>query len=115
VPHRQRCPALYAGRAVADDPVEFGAQFFDDLGDAVFGQRILVAGLRRRKQAEILEPLVADQRLRQLGDAVDDVDQVEDHPPLGAHHQVEIAQPDVEIDDADFFPLLGQRSAKRSR
>ena len=50
-----------------------------------------------------LEPLVADQRLGELGVALDDVDEVEDHAPLGAHDEVEVAQADVEIDHDDVL------------
>ena len=47
IAHRQRGAALDPGRTVADDPVEFLPQLVNDFGDAVFGQRVLVAGLRR--------------------------------------------------------------------
>ena len=115
VPHRQRRAALDAGRTVADDPIEFRAQLRDDAGDAVFGERVLVAGLRGRQQIEIFQPLVANERLRQLGDAVDDVDQIEHHAPFGAHDQVEVAQPDIEVDDHDLLALLGERGTQRGR
>ena len=91
------------------------AQLVDDLGDALVGQRVLVAGLRCRQQVQILQALVADQRLRQFRHAVDDIDQVEHHAALGAHHQVEIAQADVEIDDDDLLAVLGERGAQCSR
>ncbi len=45
VPHGQSRAALNACRAIAYDPVEFRAQFADHFGDAVLGERILVAGL----------------------------------------------------------------------
>ena len=77
------------------------------------GQRVLVAGLRGRQQRQVVHPLVADQRLRQLGVALDHVDQVEHDAPLGPHHQVEVAQPDVEIDHDDGLPALRQRRPKR--
>ena len=93
----------------------FVAQVRDDLGDALLGERVLVAGLRSRKQKEILQALVANERLRQLGHAVDDVDQIKDDAPLGAQHQVEVAQADVEIDDHDLLAVVGQRGAQRSR
>ena len=87
----------------------------DDGGDAVLGQRVLVAGLRRRQQIKRLQALVADQRLRQLGDAVDDADQIEHDAALGPEHQIEIAQTDVEVDDDDLVALMGEGSAQRSR
>ncbi len=60
-----------------------------------------------------LDPLVADQRLRELGVALSDVDEVVDDPPLRAEHEVEIAQADVEIDDADLLAGLRERRADR--
>ena len=48
--HGEGGAALDAGRAVADDPVELCAQLFDDARDAVFGEGVLVAGLRRRQK-----------------------------------------------------------------
>jgi hypothetical protein len=57
----------------------------------------------------VLDPLVADQRLRQLGHPLHDVDEVVHHAALDAHHQVEVAQADVEIDHAHVLAGLGQR------
>ena len=71
--------------------------------------RVCEAGSRE----SVVEPLVADQRLRELGVALDDVDEVVDDPPLGAHDEVEIAQADVEIDDHDVLAGLRQRGAER--
>ena len=56
-----------------------------------------------------VQPLVADQRLRQLGVALHDVDQVIDHPALGSHDEVEVAQAHIEVDDDHFFAGLRQR------
>ena len=97
------------------DPVELLAQLVDHALDAFVGQRVLVAGLRGRQQIERLEPLVADQRLRQLGVALHDVDQVVDDAALGAHHEIEVAQADVEVDDDDALARLGERRAERRR
>ena len=91
------------------------AELGDDAADALVGQRILVAGLRGRQQPEIFEALVADQGLRQLGDALHHVDEVEHHAAFGAHHEIEVAQADVEIDHHDVLPALGKRRAERSR
>ena len=69
--HGERRAALDAGRTVADDPVEFArAARAITLRDALFGQGVLVAGLRGRQQRQSFEPLVADQRLRKLGHAL---------------------------------------------
>ena len=51
-----------------------------------------------------VDELVADKSLVELGVALRDVDEVEDHPALGAQDQIEIAQSDVEIDDATLPP-----------
>ena len=115
ISHRQCRAALDSGRAVADDPVETLAQLGDHAADAFFRQRVLVARLRGRQQVKVLEPLVANERLRQLGHALHDVDQVEDDTALGTHHQVKVAQADVEVDDRDFLVHLRQRCAQRCR
>jgi hypothetical protein len=49
----------------------------------------------------------------QLRFAVDDIDQVVDDAPLAAHDQVEVAQPDVEVDDHRFVPALREAQAMR--
>jgi hypothetical protein len=85
--HRQRCAALDASRAVADHPVEFIAQFLDDARDALFGQDILVPGLRGRQRPQRLEPLVSDEGLRKLRDALDDVDRRPRDAPLPSADQ----------------------------
>ena len=113
VPHRQKRASLDARRTVAENVVERLAQFADDPLDAVGGQRILVARLRGREQVQSVDALIADQRLRELGVALRHIDKVKDDAPLRAHHQIEIAQPDVEIDDADAPSALGERDAKR--
>jgi hypothetical protein len=94
--------ALDTGRRVADDVVVLFRQLFEHLADALDGQRVLVAGLRGRQHEEVVARACRDQRLIQVGLAVDDVDEVVDHAPLAAHDQVEVAQPDVEVDDNRF-------------
>ena len=83
--------------------------------DALLGQRVLVPGLRGRQQPQSVETLVADQGLRQLGDALHDVDQIEHDAPFGAHHEIEIAQADVEIHDDDLLSGLRECRADRGR
>jgi nitrate reductase beta subunit len=61
-----------------------------------------------------VEAFVADQRLRQLGVALDDVDEVVDDPAFSPHHEIEIAQADIEIDHNDPLAALRQRSAQGS-
>ena len=111
--HGERGPALDAGRAVADHPIEFATQLLDDAGNACLGQRILVARLRGRQQPQGLDALVADERLRKLRHALHHVDQVEHNSALGSHHQIEVAQADVEIDHGDVLAGLRERGAKR--
>ena len=89
---------LDAGRAVADDVVELLPQLFEHALDALALQRILVARLRGREDVEIVVALVLDQRLIEVGVTVDDIDEVEDDAPLATHDQIEVAQPDIEID-----------------
>ena len=109
--HRQRRAAFDAGWAVTDDPIEILSQIGDDSGDALLGQGVLVARLRGRQQKEILQTLVANERLRQFCYAVDDIDQIEDDAPLGTQNKVEVAEADVEIDDDDPVALAGQSGA----
>ncbi len=91
-------PALDAGGAVADHPVELFPELADHPRHAVVRQGILVAGLGGRKYGKRVHALVADERLRELGVAINDVDEIENDPALCPHHQVEIAQAHVEID-----------------
>src|SRR6185312_17100358 len=107
--HGERGAALDAGRAVAQNPVEPAPEFVDDAPDALVGQRVLVAGLGGRQQPEIFQPLVADQGLRQLGDALNHIDEIEHHAAFGTHYEVEVTQADVEIDHHDALPALGKR------
>ena len=111
--HGETCAFLDAGGTVADDPVEFFAEFLDDTGDACLGQGVLVAGLAGGEQAEGLDPLVADQGLGELGFALNDVDEIEHDAAFGAEDQIEVAQADVEIDDDGFLPGLREGDAER--
>jgi hypothetical protein len=43
---------------------------------------------------------------------VHDIDEVEYHPTFRPHHQVEIAQADVEIDNRNGIAALGDRCVK---
>ncbi len=111
--HSQHRAAFDARRAVANHPVEALPQVADDPLDALLREGVLVAGLRGRQKVQRVDALVADQRLRQLGVPLRDVDEVVNDPPLCAHHEVEIAQAHVEIDDADAFARLCERGADR--
>ena len=83
------------------------------LRDPVLGQAVLVPALRGRQKSERVKALVPDEGLRELGLAFDDVDQVKDHAPLGTHHQVEIAQADIKVDDHHLLAALRQRGTQR--
>ena len=83
---------LDPGRAVADDVVEAFFEFLEHPLDPLALQRILVARLRGREDIEAVVALVLDQRLVEFGVAVDDIDEIEDHPALATHDQVEVAQ-----------------------
>jgi hypothetical protein len=69
---------LDTGRAVADDEVELLLQLLEDALDAFPLQRVFVARLRGRKDVEIVVALILDQRLIEVGVAVDNIDEIED-------------------------------------
>ena len=106
-------PFSIPGGAVADHPVELRPQLRDDLCDPVLGQAILVLALRGRQQSERVQALVSNEGLRELGLAFDDVDEIKDHPSLGTHHEVEIAQADIEVDDHHLLSSLCKRRPQR--
>ncbi len=60
-----------------------------------------------------VDALVPNQRLRKLGVALRHIDEVKDDTPLCAHHQIEIAESDVKIDDANPASALRERGAER--
>ena len=93
----------------------FSLQLGDDAGDAFVGQRVLVPRLRGRQHGEVRDALVADQRLRQLGVALHDIDEIVDDAALGAHDEIEVAQPDVEVDEHDLLSALGESDAQCRR
>src|SRR5262249_56050452 len=84
----------------------------DDARDTVFGQRILVTGLRGGEKCEPLKTFVADQCLRKFRYALSHVDKVVDDAAFRTHHQVEIAQTYVEVDDDDILSELRQRCSQ---
>ena len=63
---------------------------------------------------QILQAFVANKRLRELCHAVDDVNQIKDHTALGAQHEVEVAQPDIEINDDNFRAVMGKSGTQCS-
>src|SRR5262249_40182705 len=114
MPHGEHRSAFDARRTVADYPIELLAQLRDNIGNAVGGECFLVAGLRSREQPQCIETLVADQRLRKFDGTLDHIDEVEYHPSFGAHHEIEIAQADVEIDHGHGLSGLSECCAKGS-
>ena len=110
--HGQQRTAFDASGAVAQHPVKGLAKFGDHAGNAFAGQRVLVPGLGRRKQHQIVQPLVADQRLGELCVALDHIDQIEHHTAFGAHDEIEVAQPHVEINDDHAFATLREGCAE---
>src|SRR5258705_8712699 len=99
-------------RAVADDEVELLLQFLEHPFDALALQRILVAGLRGRKDVEVVVALVLDQRLVEVGVAIDDIDEIEYDATLAAHYEIEVAQPHIEIDYHRLMTAQSQPGGK---
>ena len=64
-----------------------------------------------------MQAFVLDQRLLESAVALDDVHEVVHDTPLAAHDQIEVAQPDVEVDHGDTLATLRQstRDAGGSR
>ena len=70
-------------------------------------KRLLIPRLTGREHAQSLHLLVGYQRLGQRALLLEDVDEVEDDPTLDAEVYVEVAQSDVEIDDAGGMAAAG--------
>ncbi len=91
------------GGGIADNVLELHlGEIVQYLFDAFLGEGVFVAGLRSREDIQVLQLLVADQRLVQRGFSLDDVHEVVDDPALATHDEIEVAQPDVEVDDHGF-------------
>ncbi|MOA02937.1 hypothetical protein D3C78_1224140 [compost metagenome] len=111
--HGHQRAALDARGRVADDEVKAHfAQILEDLLDAILGQGFLVAGLRGGQHEQVVALLILDQRLIQVGFALDHIDQVIDHPALATHDQVEIAQTDVEVDDCGLVAAQSEAGSE---
>ena len=110
---RRERAMLDAGRAVADDIVEIILELVDDARHAFLAERVLVARLRGREDVEVVVALILDQRLIELGVAVDHIDEIEDDAAFAPHDQIEIAQPDIEIDDDRPVPAQCQPGCDR--
>ena len=55
---------------------------------------------------------VFDQRLVQIGFALDHIDQVVHHTALTTHDQIQVAQADIEINHSGFVAAQGQARRK---
>lgn len=66
--------------------------------NAILRQGLFIARLRGRQDVELIAALIPNQRLIEIGLPIDDIGKVIDDAALAAHDQIEIAQPDVEID-----------------
>ncbi len=107
--HGHERPALNPGRRVADDVGEAHVvELLEHVFHALHGERVFVAGLRGGEDEQVVALLVLDQRLGELGLALNDVDEVVHHAALAAHDEVEVAQADVEVDDGGFVAAQGQ-------
>src|SRR5260370_5208957 len=97
---------LDPGRAVADDIVEVFLQLVEHPLDPVPLQRFLVPPLRRREDVKVVVAVIPDQCVVELSVAVDDIDEIEHNAAFAPHDQVEVAQPDIEVDNDS--PLAAQ-------
>src|SRR5205085_12059584 len=67
---------------------------------------------RGRKNIEIVVALILNQRLIEIGVAVDHIDEIEHNAALAAHHEIEVAQSDVEINDHCLMAAQCQSGGK---
>src|SRR5207302_6422363 len=65
------------------------------------------------KDVKVVVALILDQRLVQLGVAVDHVDEIEHDAALAAHDQIEVAQPDIEVDNDGALAAQRQSGGDR--
>src|SRR4029079_15786963 len=106
VTHRKRCAALDSCRAIAENPIEFGAQVCNDAPDTFVRKGILVPGVGCRKQPQILEALVANQSLREFCNSLHNIDEVKHDASFRSQNEIEVAQTDIEVDNHDLFAHL---------
>jgi hypothetical protein len=114
--HRQMRTLLNPRGRIANDVVEaFGDELVEHPTHALRSERILVTRLGGSEHEKRFEPLVLDQRLLERALALDDVDEVIDHAALASHDEVEVAQPDIEIDDRDLLAAACKPAGQASR
>src|SRR3982074_3551755 len=85
IAHRKGRTPLDARRTVAENPVKVGSQVGDNPPGPLVRQGVLVPGLGRGKQPQILQPLIANESLRELCHALHHVDEVEHNPAFRPH------------------------------
>ena len=78
---------------------------------SAFLSRVCDAG-SRCKDSRRLSRMSA---LRKLCHTVDDIDQIKDYASLGSKHQVEVAQPNIEIDDNNFRAVMCESGTQGGR
>jgi hypothetical protein len=105
-----------AGRRIAQDVVEaFRDQLIEHAPHAVRRQRVLVARLGGGEYEQRVDPLVLDQRLLVRAVALNDVDEVVHDAAFASHHEIEIAQADVEVDDCDLLAATRETARETGR
>src|SRR5690606_28035730 len=87
-------------------------QFVEHALDAFTGEGVLVARLRSRQDVEVVELLVADERLIERCFALNDIDEVIHHAAFATHDEIQVAKADIEIDHSGFMAAHGQTSGK---
>lgn len=111
---RQESAFLDSGRRVADDILEAVIlQHLDDLAYSLLGQGILVPGLGRGENIEIVYSLmpVLDEGLGKVAFMVNQVDEVINDTPLASHDQVEVAETDIKINYYSLMTMQGKSGA----
>jgi hypothetical protein len=111
--HGHERAAFNAGGRVADDVFKAHAgQVGQDLLDAFLRQRVLVARLAGGQHEQVVALFVLDERLVQVGLALDHVDEVIHHAAFAAHDEVEVAQADVKVDHGSLVAAQGEAGGK---
>src|SRR6478736_658503 len=70
------------------------------------------SNLVRRSAMTLPTPSSVSESLSRLCDAGNHIDQVEYHASFRAHHQIEVAQADIEVDHRHAFSELSERGTE---
>ena len=103
---------LDAGGTIDQHVVRLLRGEVDDRGKLLGRDRILLARLRGRQDRKRLEALIFDQRLAKLAAPFRDLDQIEDDALLEAEDEIEVAQPDIGVDQDHALAALRERRAE---